>query len=85
MFIQGRVQGVNFRYYVRRKAGELKLRGYARNLSDGRVEILAQGPRDNLERLIDYVRDNPGLSFVTGLDINWEEPKGDLGSFYIKF
>ncbi|MEM2991408.1 MAG: acylphosphatase [Halobacteria archaeon] len=85
IFAHGRVQGVNFRYYVQRKAEELGLKGYVRNLSDGRVEILAQGSRDNLKELISYVRSSPGLSFVTDLEVSWEEAKVDLGGFRIRF
>jgi acylphosphatase len=51
-FASGRVQGVNFRYYVYRKARQLGLKGYVCNLDDGRVEILAQGSRDDIENLI---------------------------------
>jgi len=84
-YADGRVQGVNFRYYVQRKASELNLVGYVRNLPDGRVEILAQGAKEDLEKLIAYVRSNPGISFVTELVIDWEEPKGKFDSFKIRF
>jgi len=84
-YVDGRVQGVNFRYYVQRKASELNLVGYVRNLPDGRVEILAQGTKEDLEKLIAYVRSNPGISFVTELVIGWEEPKGKFDSFKIRF
>ena len=81
----GRVQGVNFRYNVYRRSTELSLKGYVRNLSDGRVEILAQGSQENVQKLIDYVRGSPGLSYVVKLDIDWEEPLSGLSSFSIEF
>ncbi len=85
MIAQGRVQGVNFRYYVLRKANELGINGYVRNLKDGDVEILAQGTRDSIDKLIEYVKNNPGSSFVTNLEVTWEEPETYFSSFQIKF
>jgi acylphosphatase len=85
VFASGRVQGVNFRHYVQRKASELGVAGYVCNLDDGQVEILAQGSRDDLESLITYVRNNPGVSFVTNLDVSWEKPKGNLKGFRVTY
>ena len=85
MYAHGRVQGVNFRYYVYKRSTDLGLRGYVRNLHDGRVEILAQGVQEGVQKLVDYVRNSPGLSYVTKLDINWEEPSNGLSSFRIEF
>ena len=85
IFAHGRVQGVNFRFYVQRKAVELGLNGYVRNLHDGRVEIVAQGLQENVQRLLGYVRGNPGLSQVVKLDIDWEESLGNFSSFHVRF
>jgi acylphosphatase len=85
IFVYGRVQGVNFRYYVRRHALELGLKGYVRNLRDGRVEILAQGLQADVQKLLHYVRGSPGLSYVVKLDIDWEEPLISFPSFDIRF
>jgi acylphosphatase len=49
------------------------------------VEILAQGERDDIEALIDFVRSSPGLSFVTDLDINWREPSKKFDNFRISY
>jgi acylphosphatase len=85
IFAHGRVQGVGFRYHVYKRAIALALKGYVRNLADGRVEILAQGSREHLGRLVKYMKSNPGLSYVIKLDINWEKPLGDLENFRIGF
>jgi acylphosphatase len=85
MFAHGRVQGVSFRYYVLKRSTDLGLRGYVRNLHDGRVEILAQGSPEGVQKLVDYVRNSPGLSYVVKLDMNWEEPLNGLSSFRIEF
>ena len=85
IFVHGRVQGVGFRYNVRRRAAALALKGYVRNLVDGRVEILARGSRERLGKFIGFMKNNPGISYVVKLDIDWEEPLGELEDFRIKF
>jgi acylphosphatase len=62
--ISGRVQGVAFRAYARAQANAFGLRGYARNLSDGRVEVLAIGDADAIERLAEWLWQGPPLARV---------------------
>ena len=62
--VSGRVQGVAFRAYTRAQANALGLRGYARNLSDGRVEVLAVGDTDAIEHLAEWLRHGPPLARV---------------------
>jgi acylphosphatase len=62
--ISGRVQGVGFRASTRAQAEALGLRGYARNLEDGRVEVLASGPTDSLERLERWLQHGPSMARV---------------------
>lgn len=63
-FISGRVQGVAFRAHARVQALALGLRGHARNLADGRVEVLAVGDADAIERLAQWLRHGPPLARV---------------------
>lgn len=63
-FISGRVQGVAFRAHTRVQALALGLRGHARNLADGRVEVLAVGDADAIERLAEWLRHGPPLARV---------------------
>ena len=63
-FVSGRVQGVAFRAYTRAQANALDLRGYARNLSDGRVEVLAVGDAAAIERLAEWLQHGPPLARV---------------------
>lgn len=58
-FVEGRVQGVFFRASAREQANALGLRGYARNLPDGRVEVLAVGDVQALERLSEWLKHGP--------------------------
>lgn len=61
-FVRGQVQGVGFRWWARAQALELGLVGHARNTSDGRVEVVAQGRRDALERLVDLLQESPSTA-----------------------
>ncbi len=83
--VYGRVQGVFFRYNTRKKALELGLSGWVRNVPDGTVEILVEGPRDKVERLIDWARVGPPLARVTKVDVQWEDYKGEFDSFEIVY
>ena len=83
--VYGRVQGVFFRYNTRRRALELGLKGWVRNVPDGTVEILVEGPRDKVERLIDWARVGPPLAKVTKVDVQWEDYRGEFDSFEIVY
>jgi acylphosphatase len=63
--VSGRVQGVGFRRFVQRRAEELGLAGHAANLADGRVEVLADGDAERLERLLAHLRRGPAHARVT--------------------
>ncbi len=83
--VTGMVQGVNFRWFTQRRASELRLGGFVRNLSDGSVELYAEGRRDSLERLLDAVRAGPPSAVVENVDAEWTEPSGEFHRFEIRF
>lgn len=70
--ISGRVQGVAYRIYVQESATELGLVGYAKNLSDGRVEVVAQGTPDVLKDFVEYLNEGSLMSKVEGVAIDWK-------------
>lgn len=82
--VSGRVQGVAFRYWTRETASRLGLDGWTRNLPDGRVEVLAQGDEETLERLHKALRQGSPLSSVAGVE-RFEEPGSEgLDGFSIR-
>ncbi len=83
--VQGRVQGVGFRAFVQREAIALGLNGTVRNLYFGgqQVEVVAEGPEDALNRLLDQLRAGPRLSGVDRVDVTWETPRGEFTDFRI--
>ena len=66
--VRGRVQGVGFRYFAQRAAARLGLTGYARNLDDGRVEIYAAGPDEQLSQLAGLLYRGPRWADVRGVE-----------------
>jgi acylphosphatase len=75
--VRGRVQGVGFREFVLREALSLGLTGYARNLSDGRsVEVVAEGRRDLLERLVEGLSEGPRGANVQDVETHWGRATG---------
>jgi acylphosphatase len=83
VFVSGRVQGVNFRYYTQRKAQELGLTGWVRNLWDGRVEAVFEGEKENVEKVIDFCKRGPPGAYVSDLDVKWENWTGEFHGFGI--
>jgi acylphosphatase len=66
-FVSGRVQGVSFRAFTYESATDLKLTGWVRNLTDGRVEIVAQGPEKTISQLLEKVKKGPAAAHVEGV------------------
>ena len=84
IFVQGRVQGVGFRWWVRARALELGLVGFARNLPDGRVEVVAQGEPEAVAGLRELLErpDAPGRpGTVTGCTVQRGSLREDLQGF----
>ncbi|WP_328404052.1 acylphosphatase [Nocardia sp. NBC_00403] len=80
-WVHGWVQGVGFRWWTRARALELGLVGHATNARDGRVHVVAEGPRRDCVRLLDLLcsGDTPGR--VDLVVESWDAPRGDLTGF----
>lgn len=81
--ITGKVQGVGFRYAVKRRAEELNLAGYVRNIPDA-VEVVAQGSREILENLIGWTKRGPSYARVNEVKVEWREPQEQFQNFEIR-
>ena len=81
--ITGHVQGVWYRATVKDAAQELGLNGHAKNLSDGSVEVLVQGERHEIDKLIAACWEGPSSSQVENVEINWQTPEEDLHGFQV--
>ncbi len=85
LLIKGRVQGVYYRAFARDIAIQLGLRGWVRNLSDGSVEALLEGDRDEIERAIKHCHSGPPGARVDDIDVTWEDYQGDQQGFQIRY
>ena len=80
-WVHGHVQGVGFRWWTRSRALELGLVGYAANQADGRVLVVAEGPRASLDLLLDWLRNGNTPGSVTLVVDDFSPAKGDLDGF----
>jgi acylphosphatase len=76
--VRGRVQRVGFRAFVLRHATAAKLRGTVRNRDDGSVEALLEGPRDDIDKVLERLRQGPAIADVRDVDVEYLDPSGDL-------
>ena len=83
VFYSGRVQGVGFRYSVRKVANEFEVTGSVRNLADGRVELVAEGNTDELEAFRQGIRESGLEHFIQQEQVSWGEAKNDFRGFEI--
>jgi len=79
LWISGVVQGVGFRFFAERAARRHGVSGFARNLPDGRVETVAEGPRDAVEGFIAELKRGPAGALIQAVNIQWEAPEGRHG------
>jgi len=83
IIISGMVQGVFFRREIVDVARRLGLTGWTRNLPDGRVEILAEGEKENVVELIKFTHTGPPLARVKNVEVQWSEYQGEFRNFRI--
>ena len=82
--ISGRVQGVFFRDSARERAESLGLSGWVRNLPDGRVEALFEGPSQSVREMVEWCKVGPPQASVEGVETDSEEPGDDLEGFEVR-
>ncbi len=83
--VHGRVQGVGFRYSTVIKAQQLRITGYTRNMFDGKVEVIAEGPYNKLKELLSWLHKGPPMSYVTNVDYNYTKHSGNYKSFSVQY
>lgn len=83
--VNGRVQGVGFRQATQKQAMMLGLVGWVANRTDGSVEVVAEGPRPQLQRLVGWLHDGPPGARVREVRVAWQEPAANLADFRVSF
>lgn len=84
-FISGRVQGVGFRATTRRTARKLGVKGWVKNLKDGRVETVAEGNEQAIEKFIKFLHKGSAMARVEDVEVEEEKPKREFEAFRIKY
>ena len=72
LYISGKVQGVFFRTHTHKRAAELYVTGWTRNLMDGRVEVYGEGDQTSLEQFIEWCHHGPPAAAVENVEVEWE-------------
>ncbi|RLE79541.1 MAG: acylphosphatase [Thermoprotei archaeon] len=85
LFISGIVQGVFFRANMRRVARMYGVKGWVKNLPDGRVEAVLEGPEDAVKKVIKWAHRGPPLARVDKVDVEWEEYRGEFDDFEVRY
>jgi len=82
--IDGIVQGVFFRISAKQKAEELGIVGYAENLPDGKVKIMAEGNKDSLHQFLGWCHKGSSFARVSHVSFHWEKVRGNINEFSIR-
>jgi acylphosphatase len=82
--VEGRVQGVGYRYFVQERAEVLELTGWVRNRWEGSVEVLAEGEREKLEKLLTALHRGPTSAYVSEVKVSWQAATGEFSRFSVR-
>lgn len=82
-FVTGKVQGVWFRKNTMIESNKLGLTGFVRNLKDGRVECVAEGPQQTLQVLLEWLNTGPPLARVVDVAVSWSDATGEFQGFRV--
>lgn len=85
IFIEGHVQGVGFRHFTKTNARQSNIKGWVKNLSDGRVEAVFEGKEESIKKMIDLVKQGPRASRVDNVEVEWEAPENSFNHFDVRF
>ena len=85
VFVSGSVQGVFFRLKTKHNAHRYNVKGWVRNLPDGRIEAIFEGKKEAVKALIEFCKHGPPSAIVTNVNLTWETYTGNFDRFKIKY
>jgi len=85
IYVRGRVQGVGYRFFTERVAAEFGIRGWSKNLPDGRVMLEIEAGREKAEMFVKELEAGPSMARVAGVSVSWKPYQGRFNNFSIKF
>ncbi len=83
--VHGKVQGVYYRAFASRIAKSLSLKGYVKNVTNGNVELEAEGMKSVLEELLRRLKEGPAGAVVEKIDVTWSEYTGKYSAFDVRY
>jgi len=83
--VEGRVQGVSYRYFTQQAAHQIGVKGWVRNLPDGTVEVLAQGTDAQLDQFLNFLREGSPAAAVQEIDVEWQPCDDHFDLFRIRY
>lgn len=84
ILIEGRLQGMNFRYHTQQQAKKLGVTGFIRTLSDGRIEIEAQGDEDQVTKMLAWCQQEPQSAHIKTILYRYDEPTERYSDFIVR-
>lgn len=85
LIVKGLVQGVFYRATTQETAQSIGITGWVRNLANGDVEVVAEGEKEQIEKLISWCRKGPPVARVSSVEVEWQEAKGEYSSFGMRY
>lgn len=85
VYVSGRVQGVFFRATTRDEARKRGVKGWVKNLRDGRVEAVFEGEEESVQEMIDFCREGSSSARVKDVEVEWGKYRGDFSGFEIRY
>jgi len=82
--VEGRVQGVGFRFFAQERAVLLGLTGWVRNRWEGTVEVVAEGPREKVEKLLQSLERGPHAGTTRYVAVDWQAAAGEFATFRVR-
>lgn len=83
--ISGRVQGVSFRYYTVRQANKFGVYGWVKNLADGRVEAVFEGPEEQVKQMVDWCQQGSPAARVEDVQVDWSPAQDAWSEFNVRY
>lgn len=84
ILIEGRLQGMNFRYHTQQQAQKLGVTGFIRTLSDGRIEIVVQGEEDQVAKMLEWCQQEPQSSQIKTILYRYDEQTEQFSDFVVR-
>jgi len=85
IIVSGRVQGVFFRSNTQKMAAKLGLTGWVKNKMDGTVEIVAEGSKDDLKKLLSWCNEGPSMARVEDIEVEWGKATDEFEHFSVRY